>query len=79
MKIEKENYAEFLRDVCWQKKRLIIMSRDKWSCVQCGWNEGTLHVHHKYYIPEKKPWEYPNSALITLCEVCHNWEKQKNG
>lgn len=30
-----------------------------------------LHVHHKYYIIGRKPWEYPNDALITLCSDCH--------
>lgn len=30
-----------------------------------------LHVHHKYYILGRKPWEYPNDALITLCSDCH--------
>ena len=73
------NYLELLMDVRWQKKRLQIMKRDHWRCAGCGWNEGTMHVHHKYYIPGKKPWEYPNKALITLCELCHLWENYKNG
>lgn len=30
-----------------------------------------LNVHHKYYMQGLKPWEYPNDALITLCEDCH--------
>ena len=30
-----------------------------------------LHIHHKYYIKERKPWEYKNEALITLCADCH--------
>ncbi|WP_346856470.1 hypothetical protein [uncultured Draconibacterium sp.] len=32
-----------------------------------------LHVHHKYYILERLPWEYGNTELITLCDTCH-WE-----
>jgi 5-methylcytosine-specific restriction endonuclease McrA len=31
-----------------------------------------LHVHHKYYIEGRNPWEYSNDALITLCETCHD-------
>lgn len=31
-----------------------------------------LHVHHKYYIFNQLPWEYEDSALITLCNWCHN-------
>ncbi len=30
-----------------------------------------LHIHHKYYQLERKPWEYPNEALTTLCLHCH--------
>lgn len=30
-----------------------------------------LNIHHNYYIRGKKPWEYPNDALVTLCEDCH--------
>lgn len=30
-----------------------------------------LNIHHKYYVSNKKAWEYPNDALITLCESCH--------
>lgn len=30
-----------------------------------------LNVHHNYYTRGKKPWEYPDDALVTLCEDCH--------
>ena len=30
-----------------------------------------LHVHHRYYVENNNPWEYPDNALITLCEPCH--------
>ena len=30
-----------------------------------------LHVHHQYYIKGKEPWDYDDSALITLCADCH--------
>lgn len=30
-----------------------------------------LNVHHEFYIDGKKPWEYHDGALITLCEECH--------
>ena len=30
-----------------------------------------LNVHHKYYVREKKPWEYDDDALVTLCADCH--------
>ncbi len=30
-----------------------------------------LQVHHKYYILDKLPWDYPEESLITLCINCH--------
>lgn len=42
-------------------------------------NFSTLHVHHKYYIEDRYPWEYDDSALITLCSDCHSEiHKQEN-
>ena len=31
----------------------------------------SLNIHHKFYIDGKKPWEYDNDVLVTLCEDCH--------
>lgn len=30
-----------------------------------------LEVHHRYYIRDRYPWEYPDNALVTLCNWCH--------
>ena len=35
-----------------------------------------LDTHHKYYQKGKLPWEYPDSALVTLCRTCHELEHQ---
>lgn len=38
----------------------------------------SLHVHHKFYILDRLPWEYKDKDLITLCNWCH-WDfHQKN-
>lgn len=36
----------------------------------------TLHIHHKYYIKGRNPWEYENDALVTLCADCHQKRHQ---
>jgi len=36
-----------------------------------------LEVHHLYYIWKKFPWEYNKSALITLCDNCHELQHQQ--
>ena len=71
-----ESYVQLLRDPRWQKKRLEIMERDKFRCVQCDEDRETLHVHHTYYEYGKLPWEYPEHTLITFCESCHKVEEE---
>lgn len=67
---KRETYQDLLLSDKWASKRNIIFKRDGFVCQKCGGN-GVLNCHHKYYVSGKKPWEYPNSALITLCEKCH--------
>ena len=64
-------YSNKLKSPHWQKMRLKVMQRDKFTCKLCKDTETTLNVHHKYYEQGKEPWEYPMSALVTLCEHCH--------
>jgi 5-methylcytosine-specific restriction endonuclease McrA len=63
-------YAELLKDPRWQRKRLEILNRDEWMCM-CGDTTTTLHVHHRYYVKGRDPWEYPDFCYVTLCETCH--------
>ncbi len=67
-------YAEKFKDPRWQKKRLKILARDKFTCQKCRDKESTLHIHHRYYEKGKEPWDYPDYAFITLCVDCHEDE-----
>jgi len=64
-------YSDLLRDPRWQRKRLEILQRDGFACRCCGSKTETLHVHHGYYARGRKPWEYNNESLWTVCEECH--------
>jgi hypothetical protein len=64
-------YSEKLKDPRWQKKRLEILERDEFTCLECGDTTKELHVHHRYYTPKTEPWEYENEALATVCKDCH--------
>lgn len=64
-------YLKLLRDPRWQRKRLEILERDGWACTFCEATDRTLHIHHRRYQWGKKPWEYADDDLTTLCEVCH--------
>jgi len=72
----KQEYAKKYRDPRWQKKRLEVMQRDEFTCQSCCDDTKTLNVHHRFYLPDKEPWEYPSDVLITLCEDCHEEEKE---
>lgn len=74
--MEKKSYAELLKDPRWQKKRLEIMQRDNFTCQHCFATDKSLQVHHLVYEKGKKPWEYENDELITLCEDCHQEETE---
>jgi hypothetical protein len=67
-----KTYAEKLKDPRWQRKRLEVMRRDQFACQICGESQMTLHVHHRYYIQGRMPWEYPNWSFKTLCANCHS-------
>lgn len=74
----KKEYLEALASPQWQKKRLEIMQRDNFTCQFCGCKDRTLHIHHKVYEKGKKPWEYEDKDLITLCDRCHEEETEMN-
>jgi 5-methylcytosine-specific restriction endonuclease McrA len=58
-------------DPRWQKLRLEIMNRDKFTCQCCGTSEIELQVHHLAYGKGKRIWEAMPSDLLTLCRDCH--------
>jgi len=71
------NYTQKLKDPRYQKKRLQIFKRDKWTCQDCGNTKLTLHIHHKRYIRGNEPWDYLEWMLTTLCEDCHGLKHVK--
>jgi hypothetical protein len=65
-------YKELLKLPDWQKKRLEILDRDKWTCQICKETGRPLHVHHKWYESKRMPWDYPGEVYLTLCDLCHD-------
>jgi len=58
----------------WQERRLYVLKRDMFTCTICNKYGSQVHAHHLYYEKDKKAWEYPYSALVTLCDECHKEE-----
>ncbi|WBX72001.1 HNH endonuclease [Tenacibaculum retecalamus] len=64
-------YSDLLKCFEWKLKRFKILFRDKYKCQKCNTVSIHNHVHHKYYLKNKLPWDIRDYALITLCENCH--------
>lgn len=62
-------YRALLRDPRWLERRAQYFEHHARRCQQCGSPRVTLH--HLYYLPGHKPWEYPDSALVALCWPHH--------
>lgn len=71
-----KTYSEQLRSIHWLKRREQILNRDHNRCRNCQ-SDRALQIHHKQYHTFKKsgnfkrPWEYDQRYLITLCSRCH--------
>jgi hypothetical protein len=65
------SFFELYKHPLWQKKRLEIMAAAGFRCQHCGNNQKQLNVHHAYYAPNAKPWDYENDFLRCLCDECH--------
>lgn len=58
----------------WRTFRDEVIELDNYRCKDCGRSssEVILQVHHKLYIPGRKPWEYALKDCETLCRGCHS-------
>ncbi len=76
------SYGKELFDKRWREKRVEVLDRDNNSCRVCNSKEN-LEVHHRQYHYSlklrkyRKPWEYSNQLLLTLCKKCHQKGHQK--
>lgn len=67
-------YAELLRDPRWKAKREEVFARWGRQCSVCGafGPDTEMHVHHKVYRGNAKPWEYcVQTELTPICIWCH--------
>jgi 5-methylcytosine-specific restriction endonuclease McrA len=59
---------DYLKSDDWQRKRALVLKRDKHRCVYCG--ALARQVHHKRYAPRNIGRE-PIEWLVSVCEACH--------
>ena len=72
MLVNKTSRPELLNHPNWHKKKLEIIEKSGFECINCTSKEKTLDVYHSYYVDNLKPWEYPNNSLYCLCGECYN-------
>lgn len=76
-----KSYSDHLSDRRWQMRRNKILERDNYTCQHPNCKQPpttNLQVHHIFYMTfEVAAWEYDDTMLISLCEVCHSAEKTR--
>ena len=60
-----ENYLDSEE---WQRKRAVVLKRDRYRCVFCG--SRATQVHHKRYARRNIGRE-PIEWLVSVCATCH--------
>jgi 5-methylcytosine-specific restriction endonuclease McrA len=75
-----KSYSDKLSDRRWQIRRNKILERDNYTCQHpcCKQSvNANLQVHHIFYFDDKSAWEYDDSLLVALCDVCHSSERTR--
>lgn len=69
-------YSQQLKTTEWATYREQVFELDAHQCRRCG-GAIKLCVHHKEYLQDRKPWNYPFEKVETLCGRCHAEEHGK--
>jgi len=64
---------DYLKSDDWQRKRAVVLKRDKRRCVYCG--APASQVHHKRYAPRNIGRE-PIEWLVSVCDGCHRKQQR---
>jgi RNase P subunit RPR2 len=58
----------------WANFKNEVIEIDGGKCTSCSRSKAhgaVLQVHHRQYISDRMPWEYPHELCFTLCSRCH--------
>jgi hypothetical protein len=67
----------FYRSKEWKLFRKELLRLEDERCTRCflGRDDGVvLHIHHKFYVFGRKPWQYRYEDCEVLCQSCHAQE-----
>ncbi len=68
-RVNKNNYKKFLQGAYWKVVRKLVLTRDNYTCVECGC-KNFLQVHHRTYEHHRNEINHLED-LETLCRECH--------
>jgi hypothetical protein len=74
MFIPKKLYKYRLKEARWGELSRSLKEAVNYTCDRCNQffqNGNYLTIHHKYYLEDRDPWDYPKSAFQVLCLRCH--------
>ena len=64
-----DDYKKYLKSQDWKLLRKLVIKRDKYRCVRCGYI-GYLQVHHTNY-RGIYTMNFSIEQLESVCDVCH--------
>jgi hypothetical protein len=67
----KGNYEKMLKYPEWIERKSEVIILFKQACDLCNSTTNGIELHHKYYVSDRYPWEYPENAFMVLCKSCH--------
>lgn len=74
--MNKQDFLKQYQTKEWYEISRRIKARDHNTCQMCGRNDVPLSVHHMYYGIGGDIFGVPDESLITLCEKCHESQKE---
>lgn len=74
--MNKQDFLKQYQTKEWYETSKRIKARDHNTCQMCGRNDVPLSVHHLYYGHGGDIFDVPDESLITLCEDCHEAQKE---
>lgn len=64
------DYGTLLKRPEWTNRRRELLG-DAHRCELSEKTDNGIELHHKYYVRNRLPWEYPDNSFMILCSSCH--------
>lgn len=69
--LQQNSYAAQLQTDEWKQFARAVRKEKENGCAICRRADVETHVHHVFYDPSLKLWEYDHNDVMLLCAACH--------